>query len=108
MIVTSFIQFLSQLFERRSKFIAEDEWALWQGVTQELMSDEEDQGNTLKVKSPGWRCAELDELIEELDKRSEDKASDESKQVLKKRRVVAESPMKRRPSKKLKASLINN
>ena len=43
-ILTSFILFLPQFFERCSKFVEERKWKLWQNVTQEFMSDEKDQG----------------------------------------------------------------
>ena len=85
-----------------------DESRLWQGVTQELMSDEEDMGNSLKVKSPNWRSQELTSLIRQLDARIVERNAMESRQQLRKSRVEAASPMKRKPSKKVKAIHVDN
>lgn len=82
------------------------EVSLWSDVTQELMSDEEDNGDILKVKTPHWRCEELNQLIKSLDERSRSKVQASGRQALKKGRVEAESPMKRLPSKKLKQDFI--
>ena len=65
------------------------------------MSDEEDVGSSLKVKSPPWRSMELTSFIRELDQRICAKEEQEAKQILRKKRVLAESPMKRLPSKKV-------
>lgn len=92
----------------RSKYVGDAEADLWKDVTQELMSDEEDNGDALKVKSPQWRCVELSNLIAELDDRHKRRMTDEAKQVLRKRRLPAESPMKRKPSKKLKETLVRD
>ena len=97
-----------QLFETRSKYVLPEEMALWSDVTQELMSDEEDNGDILKVKTPHWRCGELNQLIKSLDQRSKSKMEASGRQILKKGRVVAESPMKRLPSKRLKQELIRH
>ena len=93
----------------RSKYVAnEDEADLWKDVTQELMSDEEDNGDALKVKSPHWRCVELSDLIEKLGERHQRRMTEEARQVVRKRRFPAESPMKRKPSKKLKERLVRD
>ncbi len=70
------------------------------------MSDEEDCGAVLKVKSPHWRSNHLTELVKVLDDRHEEKMRSEGKHVLRKRRVMADSPMERKPTKKLKPSVI--
>ena len=59
-----------------------DESSLWKGVTQELMSGEEDMGNSLKVKSPNWRSQELTSLIRQLDARIVERNAMESRQQL--------------------------
>ena len=92
----------------RSKYIAKDEADLWKDVTQELMSDEGDNGDALKVKSPHWRCVELSGLIEQLDERHQRRMTAEARQVVRKRMLPAGSPMKRKPSKKLKETLVRD
>ena len=42
------------------------EQALWDAVTPEVMSDEEQNDGFFEVKSPPWRAMELSDLIEEL------------------------------------------
>lgn len=79
---------------------------IWQNVTQEFMSDEEDHGEVLKVKSPDWRTNEVSELIKMLDKREMEKDAAEGKVILKRKRVVGQSPNKRRPSNKIKKDMI--
>ena len=59
-----------------------DESSLWKGVMQELMSGEEDMGNSLKVKSPNWRSQELTSLIRQLDARIVERNAMESRQQL--------------------------
>ena len=86
----------------------EEEAAHWADVTQEMMSDEEDVNEGLKVKTPHWRSDELGALIESLDQRHDRRQMDNNRQVLRKRRVAAESPMKRKPSKKLKPHLLKD
>ena len=99
---------LYQLFELRTKYIGDSEIDMWKDVTQELMSDEEDNGDALKVKSPHWRCLELNRLIEKLDQRHQRRMTEEARQVLRKKRIPTESPMKRKPSKKLKKTLVRD
>ena len=42
----------------------------WEGVEQELMSNEEDFDDGFKIKSPShWRTDELNSFIKELDQR---------------------------------------
>ena len=76
-----------------------EERPLWKDVTQEIMSDEEDVGDSLKVKTPGWRSEQLTTLIQKLDERHNESLRMASRQPLKKLRVDADSPMKRKPSK---------
>lgn len=97
-----------QLFETRSKYVKEGEAALWSDVTQEVMSDEEDLDGGLKIKTPHWRSKELGALIEKLDERHIMRQQDNNRQVLRKRRVATASPMKRKPSKKLKQHLLKD
>ena len=97
-----------QLFETRSKYVREEEATLWADVTQEMMSDEEDIDEGLRVKTPHWRSDELGALIESLDERHNRRQVDNNRQVLRKRRVATESPMKRKPSKKLKPHLLKD
>ena len=87
-----------------------EEQKLWEGVTQELMSDEEDieDGAKFKIKSPPWRNLELSQLIVELERRKEEEASKEGRQVLRKRRVLSDSPMKRQPTKKVKTCFLES
>jgi len=68
------------------------------------MSDEEDldDGSKFKVKTPTWRSRHLSELISKLDKRREEDGKLLGKQVLRKARIPADSPMKRMPSKRLR------
>ena len=86
----------------------EEESALWFDVTQEMMSDEEDVDDGLKVKTSHWRSEELGMLIERLDERHSTRQLDNNRQVLRKKRVATESPMKRKPSKKLKTHLLKD
>ena len=97
-----------QLFESRSKHVLHEEMALWSNVTQEVMSDEEDLGDSLKIKTPQWRSEEVTRLIRILDERTNAQKIADGKQTLKKTRVLSDSPMKRRPSKKLKTDLIRD
>ncbi len=71
------------------------------------MSDEEDMGDSLKVKTPVWRGAELSALVKDLDRRIDEANAADGRQVLRKKRVVGESPMKRRPLKKYKFGLVD-
>ena len=68
------------------------------------MSDEEDIGESLKVKRPGWHSEELTALIEKLDERYMESLRITSRQPLKKAIVDADSPMKRKPSKAVAAT----
>ena len=71
------------------------------------MSDEEDLDDKLKVKSPTWRTNSLTQLIRELDERRDAERLSGAKQGIRLKRVAAESPMKRKPSKKVKRRFIN-
>ena len=82
--------------ESRSKFIKDNELCLWEGVTQELMSDEED----FKLR-PGLEITSLNELIRKLDQRKEEDLKSSGKQPARKIRKSTESPMKRMPSSKI-------
>ena len=95
------------MFEMRSRYVAPgDESDMWEGVTQELMSDEEDCGSSLKIRTPIWRAPAITELVKQLDLRNERKLEEDKRQVPKKKRIVASSPMKRLPSKKVKRQYI--
>eukprot|EP00112_Aurelia_sp_Birch-Aquarium-sp1_P024844 Seg801.5 transcript_id=Seg801.5/GoldUCD/mRNA.D3Y31 product="hypothetical protein" protein_id=Seg801.5/GoldUCD/D3Y31 len=94
--------FRFELFEQRSKHVLPGEMNVWEDVSQELMSYEEDLGSSLKVKSPHWRCWELTDLLVVLDEQIKQKNAEEMRQPLRKQRLIAELPMKRQPSKKLK------
>ncbi len=63
------------------------------------MPDEE--GSSLKVKSPPWRSEALTAFIKDLDRRVKQKGEHETKEVLRKKGIYADLPMKRLPSKKL-------
>ena len=67
------------------------------------MSDEEDAGDsTLKVKSPGWRLAELTALVRKLDSRKDEDRLTSVKSGIRLKRVPSSSPIKRTPSKRIK------
>ncbi len=85
----------------------EDEGELWVHVTQECMSDEEDVGDSLKAKSPPWRSQEMNDLISQLDDRTQRQNVSDAKQAVRKRRIIGESPMKRKPSKKLSERILD-
>ncbi|KAJ8333921.1 hypothetical protein SKAU_G00412400 [Synaphobranchus kaupii] len=60
-----------RLLETRATVLREEEKELWEGVTQELMSDEEDEPDggerkTWLVKRPTFRSAELSTLCHQL------------------------------------------
>ena len=78
----------------------DDEKELWEGVTQELMSDKENVDDTseLKVKTPEWRTSELTNLVRKLDERKSEKARSNVQTPLRKQRIAADTPMKRKPS----------
>ena len=63
------------------------------------MSDEEDleDGKSFKVKTP----VKLSKLIREMDMRKENDNNLQGKQVLRKLRKPSDSPMKRKPSKRV-------
>ena len=79
--------------------MTDSEKPLWQDVTQELMSDEEDIPEGFKVKSPHWRSNELSKIITAIDQRMETAIGVTKKAPAKKRRLPADSPMKRKPKK---------
>jgi len=95
-----------QLFENRTKYLKTHEREVWRDVNQELMSDEEDHEDGLKVKTPMWRGRQVSDLVKILDDRLKNSMAEQGKSVTKKRRVIAISPMKRKPSKKVKKHLI--
>jgi len=95
-----------QLFENRTKYLKTHEREVWRDVNQELMSDEEDHEDGLKVKTPIWRDRQVSDLVKILDERLKISMVEQGKNVRKKRRVIAISPMKRKPSKKVKTHLI--
>ena len=80
----------------------EEESELWKDVTHELMSDEQDLDDKLKVKSPTWRTNSLTQLIRKLDERRDAERLSGAKQGIRLKRVAAESPMKRKTIKKSK------
>ena len=92
---------------RQAFLQGEEESGLWKDVTHELMSDEEDLDDKLKVKSPTWRTNSLTQLIRKLDERRDAERLSGAKQGIRLKRVAAESPMKRKPSKKVKRRFIN-
>ena len=94
------------LFETRSKYVQGGEEVLWADVTQQLMSDEEDLNDGLQVKTPYWRSDQLSERIEKLDEGHLSKKAYQCHQVLRKKRAATESPMKRKPSKKIEGHLL--
>lgn len=78
-----------------------DEEEVWKGVSQELMSDEEDDGNELRVVTPQWRVEWLTDFIRTLDERCIKKSEEDDKFVLKKTRRKCTNIMTRHPSKKV-------
>ena len=69
-LTTEFIFF--QLYERRTKHVAEQEKDMWAGTTHELMSDEEespDSPNTYVRRTVPWRSERLSTLMRVLDER---------------------------------------
>ena len=74
-------------------------------MSHELMSDEEDIPEGFKVKSPHWRSNELSKIITAIDQRMETAIGVTKKAPVKKRRLPADSPMKRKP-KKVKNTLL--
>jgi len=91
-------------FEMRSKHVMPHEKDFWENVDQEMMSDEEDIPEGLKVKSlKSVRVPRLNDLIKRLDERKQ--SSDRKKGVIpvRKRRIVSESPIKRKIKKKIGA-----
>ena len=83
-----------------------EEMELWEQVDQELMSDEEDleEGKLKKKTLANLRCDELNDLTEALDSRY--KQANASEDVLRKKRVASDSPLKRKLSKKVKTTLL--
>ena len=76
---------------------------MWQGVNNELMSDEEDgPDHTFVMKTLEWRAHQLTGLIKSLDDRL-DRAR--NKNIARKERVYG-SPSKRPPSEKLNRRFI--
>ena len=62
--LSSFIQ----LWERRSKFVSDDEQAKWEEVQPCMMSDEETRPDgRLARKRPCWRSDAFNNFIDELD-----------------------------------------
>ena len=69
---------------------------LWQDVTPNMMSDEEDVGNnTFQVHRQEWRSQEMTDMLEELDRRADAAIK---KAHTRKDRVVG-TPMKVDPPK---------
>lgn len=56
--------------EKRQKHVREDELCNWEGVTQELMSDEEEFEDGFKVKTQIWRSESFNQLIKNLEQQS--------------------------------------
>lgn len=78
-----------------------NEKEFWENVDQEMMSDEEDIPEGLKLKSlKSIRVPRLNDLIKSLDERK--RSSDREKGVIpvRKQRIVSESPIKRKIKKK--------
>ena len=84
------------------------ERGLWKDVTQEIMSDEEDTEEGLKVKFLALsRRKEINNLIEALDQRKNALDQDKGLAPPCKIRVVSESPVKRQ-LKNVKLSLLKD
>ena len=89
--------------EKRQKHVRKEELGKWEGVTQELMSDEDDDDG-FKGQNAGLEeySEYLNDLIKKLDeRRDEEERNLEGKKPLQNRRKSTESPMKRQPSKKV-------
>ena len=73
-----------------------NERGLWKDVIQEIMSDEEDTEEGLKVKSlASSRSEEINNLIEALDQRKNARDRDKGLAPSRKIRVVSKLPVKR-------------
>lgn len=59
-----------QKYERRGRYIKQDERKKWEDVLPSMMSDEEECQGRFKVHRPVWRSSELNQLFDELDERS--------------------------------------
>ena len=66
-----------------------------------------DDKSELKVKTPGWRTSELTNLVRKLDERKSEKGRSNAQTPLRKQRIAADSPMKRKPSGRVPAEFIN-
>ena len=61
---------LLQKYERRGRYVKEDEIEKWQEIHPTMMSDEEDVGGKFKVHRQEWRSTEFNEFMETLDARA--------------------------------------
>ena len=68
----NFYMIILKIWDRRSKVITDEEMEKWKDIYPTMMSDEETLDNkNLKRRRPSWRSSEFNELMDELDQRSE-------------------------------------
>lgn len=71
-----YLSFLSQSFERRGSVVRSGrESELWEEVTPDMMSEEEEEGNGYIRHPPSYRSKGLNKFIAKLDKRLDTKQS---------------------------------
>ena len=98
-----------QLFEHRSQYVREEDKEMWADVTQqELMSDEEDDREGFKVNSPPWRAPIISAMCKSCDDRAVADVGACKKAPVKRKRVVSNSPMKRKPKNVKPELLVDN
>ena len=80
-----------QKYERRGKFVTDEERDKWQEITPQMMSDEEEVDGKFKVHRPEWRSIALNDYLKALDSRAN--ASDTASGHPRKERIVG-TPIK--------------
>ena len=78
---------------------------MWADITQKLMSDEEDDREGFKVKSPPSRAPVISVMCKSCDDRAAAELGVRTKAPIKRKRVVSNSPTKRKP-KNIKPELL--
>ena len=85
---------LFQTMKRRERVVLDSEKDFWKEVKSELMSEEE-AGDEVILKTPGWRAPELNNLIKALDERLKERGH--MRKLVKRMKRSAEMSSRRRP-----------
>ncbi len=63
-------KYFFQKYERRARHVTDSEMNLWENITPNMMSDEEEVNGEFKIHRPGWRSSDFNGFLERLDARA--------------------------------------